>query len=663
MKKTLLLLAAVAFAGSVGAQQKMSWEEAYKKADEVISKLTTEEKVRMTQGYSEFFFNGVPEKGIPYVYLSDATQGVHIRTNLPASSTLKQLEKSTAFPCPIMLSATFNPDLAYTYAKSVGEECRAGGVEVLLGPGINIYRDSQCGRNFEYFGEDPYLTSRMAEKYVAGMQSTGTAACMKHFVCNNLEFYRRRSNSVVDERAMHEIYLPGFKAGIDAGVATVMTSYNQVNGEWAGQSEYVIKDLLRGYLWQGKANLISDNLLAEGKVTEKQIEDMIRPIIATCIAFDFYDREKYDPSLLAKFPEHESNAYKVATEGIVLLKNNGILPFDPKVGRKVLVTGKFINEIPRGQGSAAVPGYNNVTLAKALREVFGNNVVFIADPSEETIREADAVIVSVGTVDSESVERPFALPSKEEAAVKKIVAANANTIVLVNSGSGIRMTGWADDCAAIIYGWYPGQNGFRAIADVITGKINPSGKLPMTIEKEFADSPAKNSVPKGAKLMRNVNEYFYRVFDVNYDESVLVGYRWYETKGIEPLFPFGFGLSYTTFSLDKAKLSSKTITADKPVKVSVTLTNTGDREGAEVVQLYVSENSPTVLRPKKELKGFRKVTLAPNGKSVVEFEVEWQDLAFWNDTTHDWDVNKGDFTISLGTSSADIDCELTLTAK
>ena len=694
MKKTLLLLAAVAFAGSVSAQQKMSWEEAYKKADEVISKLTTEEKVRMTQGYSEFFFNGVPEKGIPYVYLSDATQGVHIRTNLPASSTLKQLEKSTAFPCPIMLSATFNPDLAYTYAKSVGEECRAGGVEVLLGPGINIYRDSQCGRNFEYFGEDPYLTSRMAEKYVAGMQSTGTAACMKHFVCNNLEFYRRRSNSVVDERAMHEIYLPGFKAGIDAGVATVMTSYNQVNGEWAGQSEYVIKDLLRGYLgfkggimtdwksiydWEkviksgqniempGTPQFYIDktagDLLAEGKVTEKQIEDMIRPIIATCIAFDFYDREKYDPSLLAKFPEHEANAYKVATEGIVLLKNNGILPFDPKVGRKVLVTGKFINEIPRGQGSAAVPGYNNVTLAKALREVFGNNVVFIADPSEETIREADAVIVSVGTVDSESVERPLALPSKEEAAVKKIVAANANTIVLVNSGSGIRMTGWADDCAAIIYGWYPGQNGFRAIADVITGKINPSGKLPMTIEKEFADSPAKNSVPKGAKLMRNVNEYFYRVFDVNYDESVLVGYRWYETKGIEPLFPFGFGLSYTTFSLDKAKLSSKTITADKPVKVSVTLTNTGDREGAEVVQLYVSENSPTVLRPKKELKGFRKVTLAPNGKSVVEFEVEWQDLAFWNDTTHDWDVNKGDFTISLGTSPADTACEPTPTAK
>lgn len=695
MKKTLLLLAAAAFSGGiVSAQQVMSWDEAYKKADEVIARLTTEEKVRMTQGYSEFFFNGVPEKGIPYVYLSDATQGVHIRTYLPASSTLKQLERSTAFPCPIMLSATFNPDLAYTYAKSVGEECRAGGVEVLLGPGINIYRDSQCGRNFEYFGEDPYLTSRMAEKYVTGIQSTGTAACMKHFVCNNLEFYRRRSNSVVDERALHEIYMPGFKAGIDAGAATVMTSYNQVNGEWAGQSEFVIKELLRGYLgfrggimtdwksiydWEkvitsgqniempGTPQFYIDktagDLLAEGKVTEKQIEEMIRPIIATCIAFDFYDREKYVPSLLDKFPEHEANAYKVASEGVVLLKNNGILPFAPGLGRKIVVTGKFINEIPRGQGSAAVPGYNNVTMAKALRETFGKDVVFVSNPSNEVLSTADAVIVSVGTVDSESVERPFALPSKEEALVKRAVNANANTIVLVNSGSGIRMTDWADDSAAIIYGWYPGQNGFRAIVDVITGKVNPSGKLPMTIEKEFADSPAKNSVPKGAKLMRNVNEYFFRVFDVNYDESVLVGYRWYETKGIEPLFPFGFGLSYTTFSLDKAKLSSKTISKDKPVKVSVTLTNTGKREGAEVVQLYVSEKNPTVLRPKKELKGFKKVSLEPNGRTVVEFEVDWQDLAFWNDKTHAWDVNEGDFTISLGTSSADIACELPLTAK
>ncbi|MBP3483146.1 MAG: glycoside hydrolase family 3 C-terminal domain-containing protein [Alistipes sp.] len=694
MKKLLIMIAALAAFGSAAAQQKSSWDEAYRKADEIIAKLSLEEKVKMTHGYSNFFFNGVPEKGIPYVYLSDATQGVHMRNNLPDPSMVKQLEKSTAFPCPIMLSATFNPELAYTYAKSIGEECRAGGIEVLLGPGINIYRDSQCGRNFEYFGEDPYLTSRMAENYVKGMQSTGTASCLKHFIANNLEFNRRRSNSVVDERALHEIYLPGFKAGIDAGAATVMTSYNQLNGEWCGQNEYVIKDLLRGYLgfrggimtdwksvydWEkvvksGQNIKMPGNpqfyiegdpskLLKEGKITERDIETMIRPIIATCVAFGLYDREKYDTSLLSKLPEHKDNAYKVASEGIVLLKNNGILPLDASDGAKILVTGKFLNAIPRGAGSAAVEGYDNVLLSAAMREVFGKNVKFAKEPTQEMVKNADIVIVSVGTLDSESVERPFALPAKEEAFVKGILGQNANTVVVVNSGSGIRMTDWADKAAAIIYGWYPGQNGFRAIADVISGKINPSGKLPMTIEKEFSDSPAKNSVPKGSALVRNTNEHLIKVFDVNYDESVLVGYRWYETKNIAPLFPFGFGLSYTTFSLDKAKLSAKSITADQPVKVYVTLTNTGDREGAEVVQLYVSEKNPTVLRPKKELKGIKKVNLAPQAKAVIEFEVDHKDLAFWDDKAHGWKVNEGEFVISLGTSSADIACELPLTAK
>lgn len=694
MKKLLILIAAAASVCSAAAQQKMSWDEAYAKADEVIAGLTLDEKLNMTHGYSDFFFNGVPEKGIPYVYLSDATQGVHMRNNLPDPSMVKQLEKSTAFPCPIMLSATFNPELAYVYAKSIGEECRAGGIEVLLGPGINIYRDSQCGRNFEYFGEDPYLTSKMAENYVKGMQSTGTAACLKHFIANNLEFNRRRSNSVIDERALYEIYLPGFKAGVDAGVATVMTSYNQLNGEWCGQNEYVIKNLLRGYLgfkggimtdwksvydWEkvvksgqnikmpGNKHFYIDadpsQLLKEGKITEKDIERMIRPIIATCIAFDLYDRDKYDTSLLSKLAEHEANAYKVASEGIVLLKNNGILPLSASNSGKILVTGKFLNEIPRGKGSAAVEGYNNVSLTAAMRDCFGKDVEFVRNPSKEAVQNADIVIVSVGTIDSESVERPFALPSKEEAFVKNIVSQNANTIVLVNSGSGIRMTDWAGDAAAVIYGWYPGQTGFRAITDAITGKINPSGKLPMTIEKEFADSPAKNSVPAGSALVRNTNEHLVKVFDVNYDESVLVGYRWYETKNIEPLFPFGFGLSYTTFSLDKAKLSAKNIEAGKPVKVSVTLTNTGNREGAEVVQLYVSEKNPTVLRPKKELKAFKKVVLAPKAKSVVEFEVDSNALAFWDDKTHGWKVNDGEYVISLGTSSADIACELPVTVK
>ncbi len=241
--KRLIITAVVTLCAVTGgvSQQIMSWDDAYRKADEIISRLTTGEKIKMTRGYNSFFFNGVPEKGIPYLYLSDATQGVHIRSFL---ADVKPLERSTAFPAPIMLAATFNPALSYEYAKAVGEECRAGGIEVLLGPGLNIYRQSQCGRNFEYFGEDPWLVSRMIEQYVKGIQSTGTAACLKHFVANNTEFYRRRSNSIVDERTLHEIYLPGFKAGIDAGVATVMTSYNLLNGEWTGQNDFVINNNL-----------------------------------------------------------------------------------------------------------------------------------------------------------------------------------------------------------------------------------------------------------------------------------------------------------------------------------------------------------------------------------------------------------------------------------
>ena len=689
-----ILVAALAMVWTASAQQKMSWDDAYAKADEIISRLTVAEKLEMTHGYRNFFFNGVPEKGVPYVFLSDASQGVCLNRDLRGSGLVEQLDKSTAFPAPIMLSATFDPALAYDYAEAVGEECQANNVKVLLGPGLNIYRNSQCGRNYEYFGEDPFLTSRMTENYVRGIQSTGTAACIKHFLGNSTEFYRRRSNSVIDERALHEIYMPGFKAGVDAGVATVMTAYNQLNGEWCGQNRYVITDLLRGelgfrggvvsdwsstYDWEkiirSGQNIdmggtpkfyiekVAKDLYAEGRVSEREIEDMIRPIIATSLAFGLYEPNNYAKPLDAMFARSAEVAYRVACEGAVLLKNDGILPIDAAKRRNILLTGRFATECPRGKGSAEVIGFNSVTMTDALREKFGNDLTVAKNPTAEMIAAADVVILSVGTIDAESTERPFALPSADENFIRMCVENNPNTVVVVNSGSGIRMTGWADKAAAILYDWYPGQNGLTAMADILVGRINPSGKLPMTIEKNFSDSPAKNSVPKGAKMMRNVNEYFFRVYDVNYDESVLVGYRWYETKGIEPLYPFGFGLSYTTFSLGKAKLSAKSLSEDKPLKVSVMLTNTGDREGAEVIQLYVSEKHPTVLRPKKELKGFRKVTLAPKAKTVVEFEVERKDLAFWCDKTHDWKVNAGEYVISLGTSSADIACELAVAVE
>lgn len=696
MKKIALSTLLLFFAVSGFAQPRMSVVEAARQADSLLSKMTLDEKISMTRGYSRFFFNGIERLGIPYIYLSDASQGVNMRHNLPDPTMVRQLEKSTAFSCPIMLAATFNPALAYDYARSIGEECRAGGVEVLLGPGLNIYRNSQCGRNFEYFGEDPFLTSRITENYVQGMQSTGTAACLKHFLANNTEFYRRRSNSILDERTMREIYLPGFEAGITAGVACVMTSYNRINGEWAGQSKEVITDLLRGELgfeglvmtdWNSvydmqklilsgqnvempgswKEDITAQELLSQGKITEADIDAMIRPLIATCIRFGLYDRkgdEKYKPELLAKLPEHEAAAYRTSSEGIVLLRNDGLLPLKP--GTKILAAGQFLDEIPRGAGSAAVKGYNNVTLRQALEEQFGARVTFAEKPSKEQFAAADVVLVSVGTLDAESIERPFALPSSAEKLVQQAVGANPRTVVLVNSGSGIRMTGWADKAAAILYGWYPGQNGFRAISKVLAGELNPSGKLPITIEKEFADSPAKGTIPPDGQFYNECrNERLIQLYDIPYTEGVLVGYRWYDTKGIEPLFPFGHGLSYTTFELSKPRLSAKAI-ADgdgEKVKISVRLTNTGTLPGAEVVQLYVSEKNPAVIRPVKELKGFRKTELAPGASQVVEFEIAYRDLAYWCDQTHAWRVNPGDFEILLGTSSADIRHTLPLIAK
>lgn len=351
----MLSLAACCTAAGLFARQPVAWDEAYRRADSLIARLSLDEKIRFARGYSSFFFYGVPEKGIPYLYLSDATQGVHLRNNLPDSTMVRQLERSTAFPCPIMLASSFDPDLAFRYAEAVGEECRAGGIEVLLGPGLNIARNSQCGRNFEYFGEDPLLTSVMAAAYVRGMQQTGTAACLKHFIGNETEFYRRRSNSLIGERALHEIYMPPFRAGIEAGAAYVMTSYNQLDGEWAGQNSRVIGELLRGELgfrgcvmsdWgsvydtekvvrsgqnaemPGRREFVQEvrELLRQGRISEKDLERMIRPNVATAVAFRLYDRVKYRPDLLDRFPAHAETACEVAAKGTVLLRNDGILP-------------------------------------------------------------------------------------------------------------------------------------------------------------------------------------------------------------------------------------------------------------------------------------------------------------------------------------------------
>ena len=703
MKKLILSFVAIAMATTLFAQKKtemMSWDEAYAKADEVLKTLALDEKVEMTQGHNRFFLPGAPAKGLPHVFMVDASAGVRINNRLIDQNEVRHPQKTTQFPATIALASTFNTELAKQYGEAVGYETRMAGAGVLLGPGMNIYRSSQCGRNFEYMGEDPYLAARMVENYVIGMQGTGTMACLKHFVCNNTEFLRRISNSVVDERAIMEIYTPAFKAGIDAGAGSVMTSYNLLNGEWCGQSKYVITDLLRGTLgfkglvmtdWRSvfdwkKIVLSGQNvempgdrnqpqhinsvrgLLTSGELTEKNIDDMLRPMVATCVRFGLYERFKNgqpnEDALEAKFPHHEQVSYQTAAEGSIMLKNNGILPL--KEGQQVLLVGRWAKVAPQGGGSSKVDGFNCVTSEQALRAALRARVKAVENPDFIELQKADVVVVATGTFDSESIERPFAMERKDEALVRMACAANKKVIVLVLSGSGIDMSAWYDKVSAIIYGWYPGQAGMQAIADIMVGKINPSGKLPMTIEKSFKDSPAYGMIPRGMSIshtQKNLNELWIapRTYDVHYKESVLVGYRWYESKGIEPLYPFGFGLSYTTFELGKLK-AAKNITAEKPLKVSVRLSNTGKMAGAEVVQLYVSENNPTVLRPKKELKAFKKVHLEAGAKATVTFELKLSDLAFWNDKTHAWDVNKGTYTLHVGNSSANIasTCEVTV---
>ncbi len=663
----------------------LSYEQADQKADSVWKLMTLDEKIAFIGGDRDFFIRPLPRLNLPEVYMVDATQGVHIRDKFrDVDLSEYRLEKSTAFPCPILLAATWNPELSYRYAEAIGEECRAGGIGILLGPGINNYRHAQCGRNFEYFGEDPVLKSRLVAEYVKGVQSTGTIATLKHFVANNTDFFRRKSNSVVDQRTLHEIYLPAFKAGIDAGAKAVMTSYNLLNGEWCGQSKAVINDLLRGQLgfkwlvltdwWSvddGEKLAASGQdlemplaialqnagqLINEGKVQVKDIDRMTRSILRTYFAMRLGERKK-EPAYYDTFENHELIALQTAREGIVLLKNeNNILPLGNNV-ESILLTGDFVEELARGGGSAMVEGYNHRLLLDELRKEFAERIEYIKDPDPGQIRSATVVLCNIGTRDSEGWDQPFELPAEQEKKVTECVNNNPNTVVIVTSGSGVRMTGWSEQARAIIYAWYGGQTGNQALAEIIAGKTNPSGKLPITIEREFKDSPGYGYLPENEKLYSDWNreeEKAHAVYDVNYKEGIFVGYRWYEHKNIAPLYPFGYGLSYTTFEYSDLHLSKARFTEDDTVTVTFTVRNSGKLTGMETTQLYIQDLESSVPRPVKELKGFKKVSLAPGQSEVVTIKLDRRDFAFWNPQTKEWFAEEGKFVIHIGSSSAAI---------
>ena len=665
--------------------QPLTFEQADKRADSVLTLMTADEKIALVGGDRSFFIRPLPRLNLQEVYMSDATQGVHIRDKFTDSDLSKyQLEKSTSFPSPILLASTWNPGLSYQYAEAIGEECRAGGIGILLGPGMNAYRQSQCGRNFEYFGEDPFLRSRMIEQYVKGVQSTGTIATLKHFVANNTDYYRRRSNSVVDERALHEIYLPPFKAGIDAGAKAVMTSYNQLNGEWCGQSETAINEILRkqlGFQWlvmtdwwsvydgeklakSGQdlemplAIALKDAhaLIRDGKITVSDIDRMAKSILRTYFAMKL-DEMKRDTSFYENFENHERIALQTAREGIVLLKNEGnILPITEK-SKTILLTGDYVDKLAVGGGAAEVKGYNNRLMLDELKKEFGDRLTYIKNPTAAQINSADMVLCNVGTQDSEGWDRPFPLPEDQELKVRQCVDNNPNTVVIVTSGSGIRMTDWNDKARGIIYAWYGGQIGNKALAEIISGKTNPSGKLPITIEKDFKDSPGYGYIPEGESLYTgwgDGKEKEHPVFDINYKEGIFIGYRWYEMKKIEPLYPFGYGLSYTSFEYSNLTASKEQFSENDTITISFSLKNAGQTKGAEIAQLYVEDVQSSVPRPIKELKEFKKVEIEPGESVTVVLRLTKQDFSFWNPQTKGWYAEKGAFIIHIGSSSKDI---------
>ena len=668
------------FTPPVGYQRATVW------ADSIIQLMTLEEKITFIGGDRVFFTNAIPRLNIPAVMMADATMGVHLRSSFENKYVYDPvLPKSTAFPASILLASTWNKSLAESYARAIGEECRAAGISILLGPGMNIYRISQCGRNFEYFGEDPYLAGDMIKNYVIGLQSTGTIATLKHFMANNTDFFRRKSNSVIDERAIHEIYTPAFKAGIDAGAMAVMTSYNLLNGEYCGQSDYVINKLLRRQLdfkwlvmtdwwsvYDGEKVIKSGQdlempwriatkdaigLVQNGTVKEKEIDNMVVSILRTLYSMDAFNR-KQEKEYLNKFSEHEEIALQTAREGVVLLRNeNNILPIEAPQ-KKILLTGEYIDTIPEGGGAATIEGYNRITLAQALKNELGANLRIIKNARDADIRSAEIVILSIGTYDSEGWDRPFNLPANKEKLVLRVASLNPNTVVIVNSGSGINMSGWYNKVGAILYAWYGGQNGASAVAEIVAGKTNPSGKLPITIEKDFKDSPGFGYMPQGEQLYTGWNDSTERkkqVFDVVYKEGIFVGYRWYEKNKIEPLYPFGFGLSYTKFKYDNLKLSKDIFSEIDEIDVSFTVTNIGNREGAEAAQLYIQDIKSSLPRPVKELKGFEKVMLNPGESKIVKLTLVYKDFAYWNPDKNGWNTEPGKFRILVGSSSVNIE--------
>ena len=691
--------------------------------DDALSRMTLNEKIAVIHAQSKFSSPGVKRLGFPDLWTDDGPHGVRPDVLWDEWEQAGQTNDScVAFPALTCLAATWNPQMARLYGESLGEEALYRNKSVILGPGVNIYRTPLGGRNFEYMGEDPLLASRMVVPYVQGLQSKGVAACVKHYALNNDEEYRHQVNVIVSDRALHEIYLPAFKAAVTEGkVWSIMGAYNLYKNQHNCHNSILLNKILKGD-WQFDGVVISDwggchdteeaitngldlefgtwtdglkmgqtnaydnyflaqaykRLIQEGKYTTKELDDKVRRVLRL-----FYrtTMQRQKPYGFLCSDSHYEAALKIAQEGIVLLKNEKVLPLQQP--KRILVVGenaikmmtvgggssslKVQHEIlplngiierfadaevdfARGYVGDTIQSYNGVTVGRSLYET--RSATELTAEAVEKARKADVVIFFGGLnksshQDSEGHDRlSYDLPYGQDQLIEALTAVNKHLVFVNISGSGVAMP-WLDKVPAVVQGWFIGSESGKAIASVLAGDVNPSGKLPFTWYANLnqCGAHALNAYPGTWRPD-------HKIIDEEYKEGIFVGYRWLDKqKKQAPLFPFGYGLSYTTFKLGKLKADKTSMTSDEKITFTIDITNTGSLAGAETVQLYISDKKCSVERPLKELKAFQKVMLQPGETKTVSLTIDQQALSFYNETLSQWTAEPGTFEALVGTAS------------
>ncbi|MCD8367564.1 MAG: glycoside hydrolase family 3 C-terminal domain-containing protein [Clostridiales bacterium] len=657
------------------------------KHQDIISKMTLEQKCYLLSGRDFWSTRPTASAGVPSISLSDGPHGLRKQEGAGDQLGLNGSVPATCFPTAATMANSWDPALGEEMGQYLGEEAAVQDVSVLLGPGLNIKRSPLCGRNFEYFSEDPYLAGKMAAGYIRGIQSKGVSACPKHFAANNTELRRMASDSVVDERTLREIYLTGFEIAVKEGKArSIMSSYNMVNGVYANENYHLLQEILRDE-WGFDGFVVSDwgasndhvagvragshlempttggdsdeeliQAVKDGRISEEivdtRVDEFLDVILPTRAACDAAKGTSFDVEA------HHAMAEKASEQSIVLLKNDeNILPLSK--GTKVAIIGEFAQKARyQGAGSSVV----NCTKLDHAMDVIGNFDLDVVgfeagyprtgagDPAMEKkavelAQKADVVLLYIGLdeiSESEGLDRShMRLPQSQISLIHAVSKVNANVVAVMSAGSAVEMP-WLNECKALIHGYLCGQAGASAVLKAIMGEVNPSGKLSESYPLEYSDTPSAPYFPAKERT-------------VEYRESLYVGYRYFETAGVPVLFPFGYGLSYTTFAYSDLTVSDK--------EATFTLTNTGDRDGAEVAQLYVSAKCKGVFRPVKELKGFQKVFLKAGESKTVTIPLDDKAFRYFNVKTNQFEVESGEYDILIGASVADIKLSGTVTVQ